>query len=45
MVSIITYSREASKPTQAEMKIINRIMANIITRILILPPTTPKEPT
>ena len=43
IVSIITYSLEACNPTKAEMKSINRIMENIITRILMVPPTTPKE--
>jgi hypothetical protein len=43
IVSIITYSLEACNLTKAEMKNINRIMENIITRILMVPPTTPKE--
>jgi hypothetical protein len=36
MNSIITYSLEACNPTKAEMKNINRIMENIITRILMV---------
>lgn len=43
VTSIITYSMEACNQTKAEMKILNRMYDNILTRILMVPPTTPRE--
>jgi hypothetical protein len=43
IIPIITYSSETWNTTKSEMKEMNRILDNIIKRILLLPITTPRE--
>ena len=43
IIATITYSGEVWKPTKTEMKEINRILDGILKRILMVPPSTPRE--
>ena len=43
IIPIITYSSEVWTPTKRETEILNRILDNIIKRILMTPQSTPRE--
>ena len=43
IVSVITYGIEALQPNKGETKELNRILDNILKRILMVPTTTPRE--